>query len=156
MTKPLLLEGWPALLTHEMAARYLSLDGDTFATVAEQYRVYPVTAALGCERWRRSDLDRLIRRLETKPLPSAKSPAGKHEIALDQDTLRKLASMIEQSLRGYGGRPSGEYLSIRDLASEFCISKASIYKLIGAGKIEARRLGGRTLIKRSSVEALLT
>lgn len=155
MPDPLLLEGWPALLTHEMAARYLSLDGATFTAVAEQFRIYPVAPAPGCERWRRSDLDRMIRRLDTKPLVSTKSSSSTHEISLDRDTVRQLADVIEQGLRGYGGRPSGEYLSIRDVVAEFSISRSSVYKLIGTGKIEVRRLAGRTLIIRSSVEKLL-
>ena len=46
-----------------MAARYLSLDENSFQLVIAEARIGTVDLGLELERWRKSDLDRLLRQL---------------------------------------------------------------------------------------------
>ena len=45
--------------------------------------------------------------------------------------------------------------SPREVQQMLSLSNATVYRLINSGKVDARRLGGRTLITRESVDALL-
>src|SRR5579872_5161663 len=57
------LPNWPILLTTELAARYLSIDENTFAMLAETSNLEPVDLGVSLIRWRRSELDRLVAKL---------------------------------------------------------------------------------------------
>ena len=46
-------------------------------------------------------------------------------------------------------------LSIRDVSLLTSIGRTSIYKLIGERRLIARKVGGRTLVLRSDLEAFL-
>jgi excisionase family DNA binding protein len=46
-------------------------------------------------------------------------------------------------------------LSINDAASSLGIGRTKLYQLINAGKLEAVRIGRRTLVKTASIEALV-
>jgi len=46
-------------------------------------------------------------------------------------------------------------LSIRDVTKATSMGRTSIYKLIGQRKLIARKVGGRTLILRSDLDAFL-
>lgn len=155
MPDPILIEGWPALLTHEMAARYLSLEAAAFDGAVEQFRVWPVEPVSGCTRWRRSDLDRLVKRLATKSLKPLQAEADGQVIRLDRETLQQLGNLVSRQLASQVAGTAGDYLTIRDVTAEFSISRSGIYKLISEGKLEAKHLGRRTLIKRADIMALL-
>lgn len=66
------LPNWPILMGTELAARYLSMDENSFALMMRREGVRPVELGLSMVRWRRSELDRLV-----ADLPSASTmPAG--------------------------------------------------------------------------------
>ena len=46
-------------------------------------------------------------------------------------------------------------MSIRDACSAVGIGRSTLYGLINAGKLEARALGGRTVIPAASLEQLI-
>lgn len=45
--------------------------------------------------------------------------------------------------------------TIPDACEVLCIKKAKLYNMVKAGEIEAKKMGGRTIILRSSIEKLL-
>jgi hypothetical protein len=52
--------------------------------------------------------------------------------------------------------PARALYSTRETESILGISHASLYRLIGAGRLDARKLGGKTLITAASIERLVT
>jgi Helix-turn-helix domain len=51
--------------------------------------------------------------------------------------------------------PARALYSPRETESILGISHASLYRLIGAGRLDARKLGGKTLITAESIERLV-
>jgi hypothetical protein len=51
--------------------------------------------------------------------------------------------------------PARALYSPRETESILGISHASLYRLIGAGRLDARKLGGKTLITAESIERLI-
>jgi hypothetical protein len=47
------------------------------------------------------------------------------------------------------------YMGVPELAHEFDISRSQAYKLLHAGLVDARRIGGSIRVLRSSVEKLV-
>jgi hypothetical protein len=54
------------------------------------------------------------------------------------------------------GTPARALYSPRETESILGISHASLYRLIGAGRLDARKLSGKTLITAASIERLVT
>lgn len=54
----LVIQGWPILLTTEMAAQYFSLDEDGFLEVMRALKMLPAMAGDDKLRWLRRDLER--------------------------------------------------------------------------------------------------
>jgi hypothetical protein len=54
------------------------------------------------------------------------------------------------------GIPARALYSPRETESILGISHASLYRLIGAGRLDARKLGNKTLITAASIERLVT
>jgi hypothetical protein len=52
--------------------------------------------------------------------------------------------------------PSRALYSPRETESILGISHASLYRLIGSGRLDARKLGGKTLITADSIERLVS
>jgi hypothetical protein len=52
--------------------------------------------------------------------------------------------------------PPRALYSPRETESILGISHASLYRLIGAGRLDARKLGGKTLITADSIERLVS
>ena len=46
-------------------------------------------------------------------------------------------------------------LSVKDAAKSLSLSKSRLYELISEGQIEARKIGGRTVIPYASLQALV-
>jgi hypothetical protein len=87
---------WPALMPLAMAAQYLSVDESSFQKFARANALRPVDLGLELERWRRSDLDRLIAKLPSfehgmrlpAQLAAAPSQPGLSETDLDRIATR--------------------------------------------------------------------
>lgn len=47
-------------------------------------------------------------------------------------------------------------MSMKETAKSLGIGHSMLYRLVGEGKLATHRIGGRVLVKRSDVEALLT
>lgn len=148
-------EGWPALLTQEMAGRYLSLDMCVFEKVVGRFHVNPVEPASGCVRWRKADLDRVARRLEPIPHWHTRNGDSPPTISLDHETLRQLAGLLASKLEATNSNPTGDFLTVRDVIGLLKIGRSTVYKLISKGDLETKRVGHRTLITRASIARLL-
>jgi excisionase family DNA binding protein len=146
-----LIEGWPTLMITSMAAHYLSLDEDTFSAIAIRNGVRPVEVTLGEVRWKRSDLDGLVRRL-----PSVQQPyrAQRAVVELGEETVAQIAAAISNHL---SGRPTYDHrgmVSIKETIEMLGVGRSTIYRLIGEGQLQTRHIGRRTLVSRASIDAL--
>lgn len=152
------LPNWPILMGAEMAARYLSMDENSFALLMRREGVRPVELGLAMVRWRRNELDRVV-----AALPSATSlPAGDMTLE-DPDRTVFIAKRIADELarrtiigdRGSKPNPNAGSFNIAEAAEIIGISKSAIYKLMAEGKLETLRIGGRPLVRREAIQALL-
>jgi len=93
MLTPFRIEGWPALMTLELACRYLSLEPARFRALAERNRILPVEVDDEGVLWGRADLDRLV-----KHLPAARESLGEgarpRPVILDQASWTKLQMQL--------------------------------------------------------------
>ena len=148
-----LIEGWPSLLSAAMAARYLSLDEATFQSFTARNGIQPVEPFPGELRWRRTDLD-----MHVKRLPSVSAPQVTRDraaIELGQDTIAKLTQAVVRCLNEKPANDPRALLSIKDAAGLLGLGRSTIYKMIEEERLQPRRIGSRTLIPRSQVDALL-
>jgi len=69
-------EGWPTLMTSEMAARYLLIGTEVLIQLSVRYSVHAVEFEDTELRWRKQDLDRLVKKLPlVTDLPTIVRPA---------------------------------------------------------------------------------
>src|SRR5687767_8826509 len=106
------VEAWPALLTEEMAARYLSIEPAAFRCVAAKLQVQPVEFGEH-SRWPKSDLDQMIRRLAARPslLKSAEISASPRLADVD---VERIAEAVSRRLGPVGASPQRAVVSIKE------------------------------------------
>lgn len=153
------LPNWPILMGTAMAARYLSLDENSFALVTHRAGVQPVDLGFEMVRWRRNELDRLVNNL-----PASSGLSGVDRPAADPDPTEAIVSRVVDELarRTFPREPVAphtgslsEAMGINDAAKAIGIGRTTLYKLIAGGRLPVRRFGRRVLVLRSDVEALL-
>lgn len=149
------LEAWPALMTDEMAARYLSLEAREFRAAMRRSKIAPVEVADDRSRWRKADLDRFVKLLPAQAGWSNESPPVAKLMRLDERSLRQLADFLTPKLEALQPHSKPELLTIRDAMATVRVSRSTIYRLINEGRLEKKQIGGRTLITRSSITLLL-
>lgn len=153
------LPNWPILMGTSMAARYLSMDENSFVLITRREGVRPVELGQSMVRWRRTELDRLV-----ASLPSASAMPTSDVTSDDPDRTEFIARRIAEELarrtfigdRGGPSNPNAESFSIAEAAKIIGIGRSTIYKLIAEGRLETMRLGGRRLVRRTAVQALLS
>ena len=153
------LPNWPILMGTELAARYLSMDENSFALMMRREGVRPVELGLSMIRWRRTELDRLV-----ADLPSASAMPAGDVTSEDPDRTVFIAKRIAEELarrtiigeRGGKHNSNAESFNIAEAAEIIGISKSTIYKLMAEGKLETLRIGGRRLVRREAIQALLS
>jgi len=150
---PPLLPNWPILMSTDMAARFLSVDELTFALVAERSNLKPVNLGVPLVRWRRAELERLVAKLETAE-HTVTDPRLVAMREADEGLAERIVQTVVSRVAAADRQPPPLMVSVRDAGKLMGVGYTTIYKLIGDGRLPAHRLGGRTLIKRSDVEAL--
>jgi len=146
------LPNWPILLTTELAARYLSIDENTFAMLAETSNLEPVDLGVSLIRWRRSELDRLVAKLPAVVwAPETRASNAKE---LDQASIERIVQGVASRVVGIERPEPRLMMSMKETAKTLGISHSTLYKLVSAGRLQTHRLGGRTLVRRADVEAL--
>ncbi|WP_255551813.1 helix-turn-helix domain-containing protein [Erythrobacter crassostreae] len=148
------VEGWPALMSSEMAARYVSVDEDLLLHLASQMDIPVVEVEDLAIRWRRQDLDRLI-----KKLPSASSKLISDRPArifkLERSQVEAIAETVARHLERHESRSESKLVSINEATSILGIGRSSVYRMISEGTLETRHIGRRTLLLRSDLNAIL-
>ncbi len=148
-----LVEAWPALLSEEMAARYLSLELTSFRRVAVRHHLQSVALEENSVRWRKTDLDQLVRRLRSVPTESLEySRAGLAR--LNDVDIERIAVAVARHLEGRASHPVPTLVSIKDACALLGLARTTIYRLIKEGELVPCRIGRRTLIPMTQVQAI--
>jgi excisionase family DNA binding protein len=147
------IEGWPALMSLEMAARYLSLEVTQFEAATNRLNAWPVAIDPDIVRWRKSDLDRLIKRLSTVPLVEAQSRSLRTPRLADAD-VEQIARAVARRLGGNSSN-SRSLVSIKEACTMLGIARTTLYRLINEDRLATRRIGRRTLIPASEIQTIL-
>ncbi|QUD86046.1 helix-turn-helix transcriptional regulator [Phenylobacterium montanum] len=144
-----LLPDWPALMSAEMAARYLSLDENSLGVVTAAAGIHPVDLGLDLHRWRRRDLDRLVSGLPLKVQapPLAQPQSG----GLDEEALERLILRVQERIK----RPEKLAMSIAEAASLIGLSRSTLWKMAKDGQLRTVKIGKRALFLRSEIDELL-
>lgn len=149
-----LVEGWPALMSTEMAARYVSVDEAMLLRIASRFDVPLVEIEDLPVRWRKQDLDRLI-----KKLPSASSKIMSDQPArlfqLESSQVEAIADAVARRLNRHEAKSESKLVSINEATAILGIGRSSVYRMITEGTLDTRKIGRRTLILRSDLEAIL-
>lgn len=138
----------------DLASRYLSVDQGTFRRLAAEHRVETVEAGDGEPRWRKLDLDRLCKRLPTRPTDIQLRQQAQG-LPVSEADIARLAEAIAMRSATTVPRPSPELVSIKEASRLLGLGRSTIYVLINEGRLQTRRIGRRTLIPRTAIEALL-
>ena len=89
------LPNWPAMMTTEMAAAYVSMSRTGFQALATVNGVRPVDLGrLRGLRWKKGDIDRLVDSLPAREEPSRVSGAVVASTAVDARLAQKALSRI--------------------------------------------------------------
>lgn len=137
----------------DIAALYLSVDHSTLLRLALEHRVDAVDVGLDAPRWRKADLDRLARQLPTfSAFPSPQRDPDRR--TMSDTEINMLATAVANRLSASEPRKTAELFSIRDTVRILGLSRTTVYRLISEGQLEVRRIGKRTLVTRTALEAI--
>lgn len=150
----ILAEGWPALMSTEMAARYLSLDKEALLRLASHFNTPVVKGVDRPIRCRRQDLDLLIKKLPSAP-SSYSDDRHPRLITLENSQIEAISDAIAQRVEPYTTGFESKLVSIKEACAILGIGRTSIYRMIAESRLETRRIGRRTLILRSDIQAIL-
>ena len=131
-------------------------DRQQFERLTARWHVHPIEAGDGVTLWRRSDFERLIKRLPTVPIAQASQPVS--IMKLDRITIEQIVEGVVARL-GYLPTVSvpnaPQFMSIRDTCQRLGLSRTKVYAMISDGTLRIRKFGNRTLVTIESVEALV-
>jgi excisionase family DNA binding protein len=147
---------WPAALTLSQACQYLSIEKAGFGALMGRSHILAVDLGDGIPRWRRSDLDNLLKRLPV--LPQSTPASGTAAIHLDRKTIDEIVSAIRASLPSsdVSDMPrAGGVVSIKGAIKQLGLSRTTLYKMIADGTLEVRKIGKRTLVLQDSIDRLI-
>jgi excisionase family DNA binding protein len=151
----IVISAWPALLSDEAARSYLSVETAVFDNLIGKHRLQPVEVEPGLVRWRRSDLDRVVKSLPEVDPQSINIGAGGR---MDTQTIAAIAAAVAARL---GNKPVSESalpvrsMSILEAARALSLSRSTVYQLINKGELPVRKIGGRTVVPIEGIDALL-
>jgi excisionase family DNA binding protein len=152
--QPIFFEGWPALMPREMAARYLCVDEDAFCRAVSEHGLDAVEIDHDTQRWKKADLDRLIKRLPSSKI-AALPRSHAVRLQLGDVEIERLAIAIAKHIGSRAPQREPELVSIKEASRLLGLGRTTVYQLITEGRLETRRIGRRNLITKSAIEALL-
>lgn len=154
MTKFLhIAEGWPALMTSEMAGRYLSVSEEMLHRLAARHTVHAVLVESEDPRWRKQDLDRLVRKLPVSADTSM--PVRKMQILrLDDHDVSSIANAVAARLGSGAALSERRLVSIREAGKMLGIGRSTVYRMMEDGRLATRKIGRRTLVQVDSINVL--
>lgn len=149
------ISAWPTLLSAEAARSYLSVETAAFDNLITKHRLQPVEVEPGVVRWRKLDLDRVVKSLpEVAPQSTKQRDGGR----MDAQTIAAIAAAVAARL---GNKPASESalpvrsMSILEAARALSLSRSTVYQLINKGELPVRKIGGRTVVPIEGIDALL-
>lgn len=151
---PNAIEGWPALMTTEMAARYMSIGEDPFLQFASTFDLPCVQIDGLSARWRKQDLDRVIKKLPTASARHLSDPE-RRIVRLDNAQIEAIADAVAKQIDGQATNSESKLVSISDATAILGVGRSTIYKLINEGALKTKRIGRRTLVPRSDLDRML-
>jgi excisionase family DNA binding protein len=140
---------WPALMTAQMAASYLSIDENTLGRMGEDFGLRPIEIGSGVIRWRRTDLDDLVKKLPRVEEQARSTSTPK--VLFDDEQLERIIRRVI-SLNSTATKRA---LSIKEAANAAGISRSTVYRLINEGDLHPLRIGNRVLISRDELDRFL-
>lgn len=156
MTASMSAGAWPALMSFECACKYLSLEAGQFRQLAERWPILPVDLGNEVILWRRTDIDRLVKRLPTfTSVPSGTSPAT---VRLVPEAIDQIARAVVARLgpEAPSPRPSiAQLVSISHATAQLGIGKSTIWRMIDRCELVIRKIGRRTLITQQSLSSVI-
>ena len=126
--KRVIIDGWPVLMSLDVSALYLSVDHSTFLRLALEHCVQAVDVGLESPRWRKADLDRLVRRLPA--IPASPSAETIDRRSMSDADIDKLATAVAQRISADESRCAPELFSIKDAGWILGLGRSTIYRLI--------------------------
>ncbi len=151
---PNVIEGWPALMTTEMAARYMSIGEEPFLQIASTFDLPCVQIDGQTARWRKQDLDRVIKKLPTASARHSSDPE-RRIVRLEASQIEAIADAVAKRVDRLGAKSESKLVSISDATAILGVGRSTIYKLINEGALQTKRIGRRTLVPRSDLDQML-
>jgi excisionase family DNA binding protein len=150
------IAAWPALLTDEAARNYLSIESHGFESLVARHRIRQVEVEPAVLRWRKTDLDRLVRYLlpEAEPHSLGSNAGGQLSGAAIAAIASAVAARLAPQLNSSNRIPVHS-MSVNDACRTLGLSRSTLYKHISSGALPARKVGKRTLVLAEGVNALL-
>lgn len=138
----------------DVASQYLSVDEATFHRIAKEHHVERVDLGDDAPRWKKSDLDRLSKRL---PASSGYAALGQKtdKLAISDADIERLAIALARHLAGAARHAAPELVSIKEAGRLLGLGRSTIYRLINEDRLQTRRIGSRTLVTRAAIAAIL-
>ena len=148
------VEGWPGLMSTEMATRYLSIEQTGFLELAARFGIPAVEAEEGSPRWRKQDLDRLIKKLPSMALPSGGTRTT-HLIRLEESHIEAIADAVAERLRREPSASGRKLVSIKEAAALLGLGRTTVYRMIEEGRLSTAKIGRRTLVHMETINSVI-
>jgi|GEM_PF-3469132 len=148
------VEGWPTLMSLELASRYLSIDEETFRNLAGKQGVHPVDIEGSRPRWRKQDIDRLVRQLPISRLQNSDERLSSL-VRIEDRQLAALADAVARRLAPDPGLEGRKLVSIKEASAILGVGRSSVYRMIEDGRLETTHIGRRTLVKVDTINAII-
>ncbi len=150
----MIAEGWPALMSTEMAARYLSVEESKFVDLASFFKTPAVEVDSISIRWRKQDLDRLIKQLPS--IASMQIPRQPTRLMrLDDAQIEEIAKAVARRLEGSATHSDRKLVSIREAGTILGVGRSSVYRMMEDGRLATTRIGRRTLIHMDAIQSII-
>ena len=137
-----------------MASRYLSVDEGIFSDIAVRWDVSPVEIGTETRRWRKTDLDKLIKRLPADTIWRGRQGKPRN-LEIDKAVIEKLAAAVARRLENHKPARRPALVSISDATNLLGVGRSTVYRLIENGGLNSRKIGRRTLIPMADIDRIL-
>jgi excisionase family DNA binding protein len=127
-----------------------------FTRAAQRWNAHPVELEDGLLRWRKSDLDLLIKRLAAAPTfwtdKDLRSSSGQ---CLTEIEIGRIAEALAKRLEGLIPSEQRLLVSIKEAGRMLGISRTTVYELINEGRLTSHPIGRRNLIPMREIQAIV-
>lgn len=148
------VEGWPALMSTEMATRYLSVEESLFIELINRFKIPAVEVGDSSIRWRRLDLDRLTKQLPSAVgLPAIAQPV--RTFRFEEEQVEAIAKAVAQRLEREPAVSGRKLISIKEAGKMLGVGRSSVYRMIEDGRVSTTKIGRRTLVHVDRINSIV-